>query len=237
MRRRPEGTGAGVPGCGRPCPGAGALPSGDAEAVFMAYGRQVAQWVDETIVTMGFPRLDHLGRPMRTPVDDSPASESTWRVRRQLRDPKSKFIEEVTAEVWRQFFLGVRSGHACLYHLRGLLHVIAERTTWKVGSDRAKRLLRERLGDGDERFDAESDAETPEESLLAAEERSRQSKALSIVQIEVAKLDPTTAALVRARHEDPPRPYESLAAELGMTVVAARKRYHDVTKRLRGRLA
>lgn len=237
MRPRLESTGPRAPGCGRPCPGAEALPCRDAEAVFRAYQTQVAQWVDETIITMGFPRLDHLGRPMRTVVADSFASESTWRVRRQLRDPQSKFIEEVTAEVWREFFGTVRAGHACLYHLRGLLHIIAERATWRVGSERAKRLLRERLVDGDERIDAQSDADNPEESLLAAEERSRQSKALSMVRSEVAKLDPTTAALVRARHEDPPRPYESLAAELGMTVAAARKRYHDVTKRLRGRLA
>lgn len=97
MSRRSNGVEISAPGCGRPCPGAGALPFGDAEATIRAYENQVVRWVDETVMTMGFPCLDHLGRLVGGANDDSAASEATWHVRCQLRDRTSGFIPEVVA--------------------------------------------------------------------------------------------------------------------------------------------
>jgi hypothetical protein len=237
MSRRQDGAEVSTPGCGRPCLGAGALPFGDAEATFRAYETQVARWVDQTIVTMGFPHLDHLGRLVRTNRDASAPNEGTWRVRRQLRDPNSKFIPEVVADVRCKFFDAVRAGRACLYHLRGLMHTITERATWKEGTDRAKMLMRERLAGVDERVDAVSDGESPEDSLLRAEERRRRSRMVESLDREIGSFPAATATIVRGRHEEPPKPYSVLAAKLGMGEGAVRKRYHDAMKRLRATVA
>jgi hypothetical protein len=226
---------AGAHGCGGPCPGAGVLAWRDAEATFDSYCPQVAQLVDQTILKMGLPSIDHLGRRLGKGAEAARDEEAAWGVRRQLRDPNTKLIPSILLEVQAELFATVRSGRACLFHLRGLMFRITERTTWRMASKRALELMRERLLGKDETppdgGPAAADL-SPEMILLADEQRLTEQRMLAVVESEMSRLSATTAAIFGARTQDPPRPYEDLASEFGLSPGACRKRFHEARARM-----
>ena len=221
--------------CGAPCPGAGTLAWRDAEAMFDAYRSQVTSRVDEVILTMGLPHVDHLGRVLGKGSQDACDEEASWGVRRQLRDPNTKLIAETVAVVQEEFFEAVRAGRVCLFHIRGLIYIITERTTWRMATRRALVLMRERLlwdGETPPERGGVAAVSSPEEDLLAAERRLVAQRVLSVVDREISRRSPRTIAIFRARTQDPPRPYDEIAAEQGISSMACRKIFCEARARV-----
>jgi hypothetical protein len=221
--------------CGAPCSGAGTLAWRDAEATFDAYRSKVALWIDETIFTMGLPHIDHLGRIVGDSSREAADEQASWGVRRQLRDPNTQLIAEIVSVVQAEFFETVRAGRVCLFHLRGFIHTLTERNTWRMATRRALILMRERLlWDGEnlpEDGDAAADS-TPEEILLAAEQRLTDQNVQSVIDRAISHLSSRAAAIFRSRTQDPPRPYEEISAELGSSPTACRKIFCEARARV-----
>jgi hypothetical protein len=229
------------PKCGAPCPGAGTLAWRDAEATYDAYRAQVTRWVDETILTMGLPHVDHLGRRSKRGAEEGYDEQAAWGVRRQLRDPGTTLIPEIVLAVQAEFFAGVRAGRACLFHLRGLMFTITQWTTWKMATKRALELMRERLlykgetppeDSGPTGGGGAAGALSPEEILLGAEQWLVDQRVLSVIEPEILRLSQKKAAIFRARMQDPPRSYEEIASKLGMTSEACRKHFCEARARV-----
>jgi DNA-directed RNA polymerase specialized sigma24 family protein len=214
--------------CGAPCAGAGVLDWRDAEATFDSYRALVTRWLHETILTMGLPHVDHLGRCARKGAEEAHDEEASWGVRRQLRDPGTTLIPAIVLEVQAEFFERVRAGRACLFHLRGLMFTITQRTAWRMATKRALELMRERLLWKDEMLPESGDAaatRNPEEILLAVERRMTEALMRSVFEDEISRLSPKKRVVVRGRLQDPPRSYEDLGAELGISPGACRKHF------------